>query len=128
MSLNPFKKKKTVLLVEDDSVLRTALKDEFEQKGWFVVEASGADGVPKVLQENKLDVVVLDLILPSKDGVSLLEEMRASGHTFAVIILSNLAGSDNLRHDAERLDAVFLNKSSVMLSDVVKTAEEKVNF
>jgi DNA-binding NtrC family response regulator len=124
--MNIFKNQKTVLLVEDDAVLRSALKDEFVSSNWKVLETGEADAIHEILAEGKPDAVVLDLILPAQDGVSLLEEMRSQGHTFPVVILSNLAGSDNLRADADRLDASFFNKSSVMLGDVVKAVEQKV--
>jgi DNA-binding response OmpR family regulator len=121
-----FTDKKTVLLIEDDAVLRAALKDEFVGANWEVLETGDANEIPKLLEEGKPDALVLDLILPAQDGVSLLEEMRANGHTFPVVILSNLAGSESLRADAERLEAVFFNKSSVMLTDVVRAVEESV--
>jgi len=121
-----FKNQHTVLLIEDDAVLRTALKDEFESSDWAVLATGNVDEIPQLLTTGKPDAVVLDLILPAQDGVSLLEEMRSAGHTFPVIILSNLAGSDSLRADAERLDAGFFNKSSVMLADVVNALAEKL--
>jgi hypothetical protein len=44
-----------------------------------------------------------------------------------VIILSNLLGSENLRADAERLDAVFYNKSATSLEQIVQAVQEQVS-
>jgi DNA-binding response OmpR family regulator len=124
--MNIFTSQRTVLLIEDDAVLRAALKDEFANSGWHVLETADTQKIPTLLTKEKPDAVVLDLILPAQDGVSLLEEMRAAGHTLPVVILSNLAGSGTVRADAERLDAAFFNKSSVMLEDVVKEVTQRV--
>ena len=116
---NFFKKEKRVLVVEDDVRLRESLRDVLEAKGYLVTEAGDATAVLAVLGKGTPDVMVLDLILPAKDGITLLEEMRSEGYTFPVVILSNLLGSDSLREDAERLGAAFYNKSSTSLEDIV---------
>lgn len=121
--LNRFKK---ILIVEDDGALRGALADQFSTRGYKVVQAGDAhDALTKVGVE-KPDALVLDLMLPIKDGISLLEELRNSGYTAPVIILSNLLGSGDLRSDAERLQASFYNKSATSLDDVVRAVEEKL--
>ncbi|MBP9749215.1 MAG: response regulator [Candidatus Pacebacteria bacterium] len=114
-----FKKEQRVLVVEDDVRLRESLRDVFEAKGYAVTEAGDATTVLAAIGKNVPDAMVLDLILPAKDGITLLEEMRNEGHSFPVVILSNLLGSDSLREDAERLGAVFYNKSSTSLEDIV---------
>ncbi len=106
-------------MVEDDVRLRESLRDVFEAKGYAVTEAGDATTVLAAIGKNVPDAMVLDLILPAKDGITLLEEMRNEGHSFPVVILSNLLGSDSLREDAERLGAVFYNKSSTSLEDIV---------
>jgi DNA-binding response OmpR family regulator len=115
-----FKKNtKTVLIVEDDMRLRASLREGFVMKGFEVLEAGDAKSVLDMLAKNVPQAMVLDLILPVKDGVSLLEDIREAGFTFPVIILSNLLGSSDLRADAERLDAVFYNKSATTLDEIV---------
>ncbi len=113
-----FKKERKVLVVEDDVRLRESLRDVFEAKGYVVTEAGDATTVLASIGKSVPDVMVLDLILPAKDGITLLEEMRNEGYSFPVVILSNLLGSDSLREDAERLGAVFYNKSSTSLEDI----------
>lgn len=121
--LNRFKK---VLIVEDDAALRGALADKFRMRGYKVVEAGDAHDALTLVGTEQPDAMVLDLILPIKDGISLLEELRASQYQLPVIILSNLLGSGDLRTDAERLDASFYNKSSTSLDDVVQAVEQRL--
>jgi two-component system response regulator AtoC len=113
-----------VLIVEDDATLRRSLADKFKERGYTVYEASSSDEAFTLLGTEQPNAFVLDLILPVKDGISLLEELRSSGYTQPVVILTNLLGSEDLRADATRLNAEFYNKSSVTLEEIV-TAVEK---
>ena len=115
-----------ILIVEDDVTLRKTLAEKFKEKGYGVLEASAASEVQALLATEKPKAIVLDLILPAKDGVSLLEELRASGFSQPVVILSNLIGSENLRDDATRLGASYYNKSSTSLDDIVAAVQEKL--
>ncbi len=121
--LNRFKK---VLIVEDDVVLREALADKCRERGYTVFEASAAQEVMKLVSEKKPQAIVLDLILPMEDGITLLENVRNSGCAVPVIILSNLLGSEDLRADAKKFDAEFYNKSSTSLDEIVSVLEKKM--
>lgn len=79
--------KKNVLLVEDDPalrmVMREVLKDEFE-----IEEAdNGADGIDKGLSLRN-DLIILDYHLPKKDGLQVIEAIRAAHPDVPVIVLS----------------------------------------
>jgi two-component system, OmpR family, response regulator len=114
---------KKVLIVEDDTALRRSLAEKFKERGYVVLEASTSDEAFTLLGSEQPSVFVLDLILPMKDGISLLEELRKSGYAQPVVILSNLLGSDDLRADATRLNASFYNKSSVTLEEIVQAVD-----
>lgn len=115
-----------ILIVEDDTVLRKALAEKFKEKGYTVLEASAAQEVLSIVENEKPHAIILDLILPVEDGISLLEELRNGSYTLPVVILSNLLGSEDLREDAKRLDAEFYNKSSTSLDEIVKVTEQKI--
>lgn len=117
---------KKVLIVEDDVQLRASLATSFEKSGFKVFQAGDAKEVGMIVSSEQIDALVLDLILPLQDGISLLEELRNEGHAMPVVILSNLLGSENLRDDAERLDAVFYNKSATSLEQIVQAIQERV--
>ncbi len=126
MALKLLNRFKRILIVEDDKVLRAQLRAVFEEKGYKVFEASDAHEVLGHMATSQPHAMVLDLMLPIKDGISLLEELRKTGYSLPVVILSNLLGSGNLRADAERLGATFYNKSSASLADVVAAVEAKL--
>lgn len=122
-----FKSRPKVLIVEDDTTLRHALADKFNGSGYKVLEAGDARDVLTLLGHEKPDALVLDLILPIQDGISLLDELRKNGYDMPVVILSNLLGSETLRADADRLGARFFNKSSTSLEQIVDAVKETLS-
>ena len=68
--------KKTILLVEDDVKLAEMTKEYLEHNQYDVsLEHDGANAVERILQD-KPDLVILDLMLPNKDGISICREVR----------------------------------------------------
>lgn len=78
----------TILIVEDDRKLRLGIRDNLEFEGYSVREAWNAELGAEVWLAGRPDLVILDLMLPGKDGFSLLKRMRSAGLETPVIILS----------------------------------------
>ncbi len=77
-----------VLLVEDDRYLRGFLRKAFREEGYAVDEAeSGDDGLEQALGCG-YDCIVLDLMLPHRDGFSVLEELRGRAVRTPVLMLT----------------------------------------
>jgi two-component system alkaline phosphatase synthesis response regulator PhoP len=82
------KAKLRVLVIEDEEPLRLALSDALAAEGFDVLEAAdGEQGLVTALEEGP-DLVLLDLMLPRRDGFSVLRAMREDRLACAVIILS----------------------------------------
>jgi DNA-binding response OmpR family regulator len=77
-----------LLLVEDSTRLRTTLAKGLAQSGYAVdTAADGREGL-WLAGENDYDVIVLDLMLPALDGLSLLRALRERGQATHVLVLS----------------------------------------
>jgi two-component system OmpR family response regulator len=77
-----------ILLVEDEVKMARALRRGLEQEGHAVdVTADGNDGLSKAL-EYEYDAVVLDVMLPGRDGYSICRELRSSGRWSPVLMLT----------------------------------------
>jgi two-component system OmpR family response regulator len=77
-----------VLLVEDEVKMARALRRGLEQEGHAIdVSTDGNDGLSKAL-EYDYDAVVLDVMLPGRDGFSICRELRASGRWSPVLMLT----------------------------------------
>ena len=66
-----------ILIVEDDKLFSKILKDEFEEKNCEVIQAfDGNDGL-LAMKKERPDVVLLDIMMPTKDGISVLQDKQA---------------------------------------------------
>lgn len=119
---------KKVLIVEDDTLLLTTLAHQFEDVGYTVLTANdGETGVDLYLKE-KPDAVVMDVMMPRKDGVEMLEEIRekAPEHQAPVIVLSNANDMDYVARALGQGAVAYLLKSDRQLDSVVTLVTEKI--
>lgn len=77
-----------ILLIEDNDDLAFGLRATLEFEGYSVEVASDGAGGRKLLHENVPDLVVLDLMLPDADGLTLLSELRNAGARIPVLVLT----------------------------------------
>ena len=78
---------KTVLVVEDESDIRELLKFSLSKEGYKVVACATAEEAEKALVKNIPDIVLLDLMLPGKDGFTFCKELRANVRTSALPVI-----------------------------------------
>jgi two-component system OmpR family response regulator len=77
-----------LLLVEDDTALVQSLKKDLQQAGYAVDVADNGVDAEYLGKENIYDVVVLDLGLPQRSGMEVLQHWRAAGNSTPVIVLT----------------------------------------
>ena len=97
----------TILLVDDDPLVRRALTRSLERIGHQVVSAeNGLDGSRRA-REGGLDLAIVDIHMPDMDGLELLAQLRATSSTLPVIMMSggDQTGDLALLKDAELLGA-----------------------
>lgn len=101
---------KSILLVDDSIVLRDRLALAFQERGFQVALASNYDEAVSVFSRSPTDLAVLDLRMPGKPGLVLLQELRKISPDTKFLILSGF-GSIATAIDAIRLGATnFLPK------------------
>src|SRR4051812_41672289 len=86
---------KTVLVVEDDPAIRRGVVDALAFAGYSTLEA--ADGVAgcRAALDADCDLLLLDLVLPGRDGLEILREVRIRRPTLPVIVLTARASEDD---------------------------------
>lgn len=77
-----------VLVVEDDEAIREALVAKLQMEGYTVDFAVDGNAGRRCLESTRLDLVLLDLMLPELDGISLLRWLRERDTELPVLILS----------------------------------------
>jgi len=79
---------KTILIIEDDERIRELLRTFLEAAGYLVVDAeNGAVGIKKY-RENTIDLVITDLIMPEKEGIETIRELKALNPQVKIIAMS----------------------------------------
>ncbi len=117
-----------ILIVEDEEPMLKALSAKFEQEGFNVLQASDGEEGLKVALENKIDIILLDIILPKMDGMTMLKKLREDerGADVPVILLTNLDYSVGVAKAMESGAYDYLVKTDWSLDDVVEKVREKL--
>lgn len=77
-----------LLIVEDQKTLLSSLKSGLEEEGYEIVTAATGEQGYYVATTESVDAVVLDVMLPGRDGIRVLRDLRAHGFTRPVLILT----------------------------------------
>ena len=81
-------KKFSILLVEDEENLHEALKLNLELEGYEVTSAFDGAAALKAVENEYFDLIILDVMLPEMDGISVTEPIRISNNEVPILILS----------------------------------------
>jgi DNA-binding response OmpR family regulator len=89
-------KKTTVLAVEDDNNLQVVMREYLQEDGYvFIAAFSGTEMLDKIESTNP-DVVLLDLVLPDQDGLSLINAIRAKSKARIIVVSGKTATTDRI--------------------------------
>jgi len=91
--LSKKEKKISILLVEDEENLQEALRLNLEMENYEVTSAYDGVEALKAIQQEHFDLMILDIMLPEMDGISVLETVRLQGNNIPILILSAKNGS-----------------------------------
>ena len=115
-----------LLVIEDDSFLRSLLNKKLSEAGFEVLEA--ADGIKgmKVAKEQKPNLILLDLLLPTVDGFEVLSKVKQDPETSSipVIVLSNLGQKEDIDKCLNLGATDYLIKSQFTPEEIVVKAKE----
>ena len=78
-----------ILVVDDEPPIRRLLRTGLGTQGYAIAEAADAAEALARLETEKPDLLVLDLGLPGRNGLELLQELRAAGIDVPVVVLSS---------------------------------------
>lgn len=111
---------KTILLAEDDRFLRRAAETKLKQAGFDVRVAVDGEEALTFAREQAPDLMLLDLLMPKRDGLSVLKALKADTATSAIpiVIISN-SSKDLEMQNASDLGAVdYWIKSNLSLQEL----------
>ncbi|HEX4196460.1 MAG TPA: response regulator [Caulobacteraceae bacterium] len=79
---------KLVCIVDDDELVRAKIAQDLKALGFDTVEVEDSRALPKVLSERPVEAVVVDLVMPEKDGVELIAEIRRGWPAVRIVAIS----------------------------------------
>ena len=91
-----------VLVVDDSRAVRAFVRKLLERAGYAVIEAN--DGITglEIIATRKPDVVLLDIEMPNKTGLEVLDELDVTNRLFSVILFTTLSSLDDIVDGLER--------------------------
>ncbi|MBU1046029.1 response regulator [Patescibacteria group bacterium] len=115
-----------ILLIEDEAALQKTLGESLRAKKFEVQSALDGEAGLRLAKSGKPDLILLDLILPKKHGLEVLEELRKDEATsnIPVIILTNLENVGEVEKAIEFGATTYLVKANYSLNEVIEKVEQ----
>ena len=118
---------KKILVIEDDAALRNVLRDKFSLESFSVLEAKdGEEGLATALREHP-DLILLDIILPKMDGITMSKKVKELGIKVPIIFLTNMG---DLKHVSEAMETAtdYIIKADTSADDIVVRVKERLGL
>lgn len=120
---------KTILIIEDDNFLQGLEATKLKKEGYDILGASNGEEAFKLIDaKTKIDLILLDLLLPGIDGFMILEKIRQdkSFLTVPVIVFSNLSEDKDIKRAQKLGISEFMVKSNFTLDELAKKIKELI--
>lgn len=119
---------KKILIVEDEQTLSKALAFKLTSEGFKVLQArDGEEGLESALR-NKPDLILLDIIMPKMDGLTMLNKLREDewGKDVPIFMLTNLSNAEDVDKATKKGVYDYLIKSNWKLGEIVAKIKEEL--
>lgn len=108
-----------VLIVDDEIEIREVLKDMLKEEGFDVLEAANGDEAYTLYSQHEIDVVILDLIMPKKDGIKSIIDLTRDFQDVRIIVMSG-GGLEQLNM-AKRFGAQYVFSKPFRMKEMMDT-------
>lgn len=122
-------KSKKILIVDDEALVIKVITAKLKRERFEVYAAyDGQEALQKVAKE-KPDLILLDIIMPKLDGISVLKKLKASDETknIPIIILTNLYDDKKVAEVLRVGNTDYLVKVEHTVNDIIRKVKEKLD-
>ncbi len=119
-------KSKKILIAEDEKPIARALELKLKSEGFEVVIANNGEEAINILQDDKIDFMLLDLVMPVMDGFSVLKNMQEKNIKVPVVVASNLGQDEDIKKAKEFGIKNYFVKSDTSLAEIVQLVKSMV--
>ncbi|MDD5569504.1 MAG: response regulator [Candidatus Pacebacteria bacterium] len=115
-----------ILIVEDEDFLIRTLEDNLAAEGYTIDIAKDGEEAIKKIKKKKPDLVLLDILIPKKDGFYVLEEIKKNleWRLIPVIVLSNLGEDTTIKRAMVMGADDYFVKSQHPIEEVIEKAKD----
>ncbi len=115
-----------ILIIEDDSILQKTLQEFLVGEKFEVVSAGDGEEGIRMGRQEKPDLILLDIILPKKNGYEVIQELKNNERTkkIPIVLLTNLGGVHDVEKALKLGATTYLVKSDYRLEEVVGKIKE----
>jgi DNA-binding response OmpR family regulator len=135
-----------ILVVEDDASLGFVIKDNLDRSGYQITLCTDGETGEKCFHSNHFDLVILDIMLPKKDGFSVAKSIRATNREIPILFLTaksmaedkiegfKLGGDDfiikpfNMEELIYRIEVFLRRKSNHFQDSVISFGDTSIDF
>jgi DNA-binding response OmpR family regulator len=112
---------KKILIIDDEHVIRSMLRSFFEKFNYEVLEASNGNQGVALFKEHKPDLIITDLVMPEKEGLETIREIRKLDHNIKIIAMSGggIASSDSYLQVAKKFGAQYSFDKPINLEELL---------
>ena len=119
-----------ILIIDDEPQIRSMLKLMLERDGYDVIEApDGVEGI-KVYRQNPADLIITDLIMPNKDGIGMIIELKNEFPDVKIIAMSGggLNKPDGYLKGAKKLGAACTLTKPIDREEMLKAVKDILKY
>ncbi len=99
-----------ILIIDDEHIVLNSCKRVLEAEGCTVTLATSADKAIEAMKEDQFSLILMDIKMPGRDGLSLMREVKARWPEIPVIVMSGYATTDTVREVSKTDAATFIAK------------------
>lgn len=111
-----------ILIIEDEEILSKVLEEKFKRAGFDTAIATNGDEAFPMAKKFSPDVILLDLILPKKNGFDVLKDLKSDADlkTAPIIVLSNLGQDEEIKRALELGASDYMVKTQHPINEVIE--------
>lgn len=114
----------SIIIADDDAVLRGIYEKKFSVKGYDIRTAKNGEEVIKLIEQQEPDLLILDINMPIMDGFSVLERFPKADRNFPVVLLTNFSDAKNKERGDELGANDFFVKSEMTIRKLLDMVEK----
>ena len=118
---------KKILIVEDEKPMARALELKLNKSGFEAKALFNGEEALKILETEKFDLILLDLVMPKVDGFAVLTALKEREIETPIIVTSNLSQEEDFKRAKELGAKDYFVKSDTPIADIVEHIKKFLN-